>query len=182
MIARSKALIALDMSVGSDATSVGSRAGASVAPFRLGSAHVLGTNTRARPSLPGYFRQPCRRIRRSADATLILRTGVIQMPSVGSRSPPIVPSVGLRVRVGRSLSVRMHPTDWTKRPNRAVPSRKTAPQHHKSDVCGRICASSAVQRGRQRSLARSSRQPHGFDEAGLAVRCTLGHGASHRGN
>ena len=31
------------------------------------------------------------------------------------------------------------------------------------------------------SLARSSRWPHGFDEAGLALRCTLGHGASNRG-
>ena len=33
-----------------------------------------GTSTRARPSLPGCFRQPWRRISRSAEATLILRT------------------------------------------------------------------------------------------------------------
>jgi hypothetical protein len=41
------------------------------------------------------------------------------------------------------LSVRMHPTDWTTRLNRAVPS----PQHHETLACARICAGPAVQRG-----------------------------------
>ena len=183
------------MSVGFDAASVGcsgilsvgSRGGSSVAPLRLGPAHVLGTSTRARPSLPGCLRQPCLRISRSADATLILRTAassalVIQTPSVGSRSLPTGPSVGLPARVGCSCPsgciLRIGLQDLIELCQ--VGNRRNTT---KGGGCGRICAGSAVQRGGNAIWrARPSRQPHGFDEAGLAVRCTLGHGASHRGN
>ena len=88
------------MSVGcARCSSTGLARGSSVGLDARVMAQADGTSTRARPSLPGCFRQPWRRISRSAEATLILRTAaswtlVIQTPSVGSRSPLITLSVG----------------------------------------------------------------------------------------